>query len=156
MSILKTHPEIALEWHPDKNDFKPCDVSSCCYKKVWWLCPVKCPYGCRHEYIQSVSSRTKRGYGCPYCAKSPKKICVHQSLLYKYPKIATNWHPDKNGNLKTSDVAPKSRKYVWWICKCCEFGCESEYNQQVFNRVKKGQIADYVKIAVNYLAITSL
>ena len=32
------------------------------------------------------------------------------SLQDRFPNIASEWHPTLNGNLKPSDVAPKSNK----------------------------------------------
>lgn len=32
------------------------------------------------------------------------------------PEVALLWHPSKNGGLKPTDVAPSSRKTVWWLC----------------------------------------
>ena len=33
------------------------------------------------------------------------------------PNLSEQWHPTKNGNLTPKDVAPRSRKKVWWRCK---------------------------------------
>jgi hypothetical protein len=33
------------------------------------------------------------------------------------PKLAKEWHPTKNGTLKTTGVAPGSSKKAWWICE---------------------------------------
>ena len=39
-----------------------------------------------------------------------------QSLKNLYPKIAKEWHPTKNGNLKPEGVTVGSDKKVWWKC----------------------------------------
>ena len=39
-----------------------------------------------------------------------------QSLADLYPDVAKEWHPTLNGNLKPTDVRPKSGKLVWWRC----------------------------------------
>lgn len=44
------------------------------------------------------------------------------SLLIKYPKIAQEWHPTKNGKLTPDMVSYGSHKLIWWKCKRC--GCE--------------------------------
>jgi len=37
-------------------------------------------------------------------------------LALKYPKLATEWHPTKNGNLTPNDISGGSEKKVWWKC----------------------------------------
>ena len=51
-------------------------------------------------------------------------ICDGQNTLTGFndlvtinPDLATQWHPNKNGNLKPCDVRPSSNKKVWWICE---------------------------------------
>lgn len=44
-----------------------------------------------------------------------KKINAH--LLDYDPALAAEWHPTKNRPLTPDQVAPKSGKKVWWICK---------------------------------------
>ncbi|MEX2437647.1 MAG: zinc-ribbon domain-containing protein [Candidatus Babeliales bacterium] len=37
--LIETHPEIAQEWHPDKNgELTPYDVTAGSNKYVWWIC----------------------------------------------------------------------------------------------------------------------
>ena len=65
--IATTNPEIATEWHPNRNgDLLPTMVSSGSHKKVWW----KCKYG--HEWQSTVEKR-KAGTGCPICKKTKIK-----------------------------------------------------------------------------------
>jgi hypothetical protein len=33
------------------------------------------------------------------------------------PKLAKEWHPNKNGSLTPSMVTSKSNKKVWWMCE---------------------------------------
>lgn len=42
------------------------------------------------------------------------------SLAKKYPNIASEWHPTKNGKLTPENVIAHSSKNVWWKCKYCE------------------------------------
>ena len=39
------------------------------------------------------------------------------SLAYKFPDIAKEWHPTKNAALKPNMVYAGTNKKVWWICK---------------------------------------
>ncbi len=34
-SLAETHPELAKEWHPTKNDDTPYDVTFGSHKKMW-------------------------------------------------------------------------------------------------------------------------
>ena len=52
------------------------------------------------------------------------------SLAKKYPDIAGEWHPTKNGNLDPLNVYPKSNKTVWWQCSKGH-----EWKSKINNRV---------------------
>ena len=109
-SLQTLNPKLAKEWHPTKNkDLTPHKVGPNTHKKVWW----KCPKGDDHEYLMAVSNRTN-GQNCTVC--SGKKVVSSSSLLINYPKIASQWHPTKNGKLKPLNITSKSSKMVWWKC----------------------------------------
>ena len=131
------YPLKAKEWHPTKNgELKPSQFTSGSNKIAWWLCPNKCEFGCLHEYEQKINKRSV-GQGCIYCLTAPKKICYHQSLEFKYPEHAKEWHPTKNGDLKPSQITCHNNKKVWWLCpNTCEFGCLHEYEQIVSDKTK--------------------
>ena len=58
------HPEIASDWHPQKNeDLLPTQVTSGSNKRIWWLCAE-----CGHEWQTSVANRVA-GKGCPVCSR---------------------------------------------------------------------------------------
>lgn len=60
--LKTTHPELAAEWHPERNgDLTPEMVSRGCGKKVWWKGK------CGHEWEATVLNRYN-GKGCPACA----------------------------------------------------------------------------------------
>ncbi len=52
------------------------------------------------------------------------------SLSTKFPEIAKEWHPEKNGDLKPQDVSPKSHKRAWWLCP--ESTCEHPHEWEVY------------------------
>ena len=105
-----THPEIAKEWHPTKNGkLKPSDVIAGSQRKVWWLCSKG------HSFLQSIIKHAKNGHNCPYCS-GEKVLKDFNDFATKYPEIAKEWHPTKNGDLKPSDVTFGSGKRVWWKC----------------------------------------
>ena len=107
--LSSSDPEIAREWHPTKNgDLKPCNVTSGSSKKVWWLGK------CGHEWKAVIEARSKRGDSCPYCSNQ-KVLVGYNDLQTKYPEIAAQWHPIKNGTLKPTDFTDGSSRRVWWL-----------------------------------------
>ncbi len=66
-SLQDTHPLLANEWHPTKNDMYSANMfSKGSDFKAWWICPK-----CRHEWCATIGSRS-RGAGCPKCANKKK------------------------------------------------------------------------------------
>lgn len=108
---LEVHnSELAKQWHPTKNDdLNPSDITAGSNRKVWWACPVDSA----HEWQASVSNRNK-GRGCPYCSKTI--VNPQDTLLARFPKIAKQWHPTKNGKLKPTNISYGSARRVWWQC----------------------------------------
>lgn len=110
--LATTHPELAVEWHPTKNQgLLPSDITYGSTKKVWWLGP------CGHEWEASVNNRSNHKYGCPYCA-GQKVLAGFNDLATTHPELAKEWHPTKNGDLLPSHVMAGSDKKVWWLGKC--------------------------------------
>ncbi len=109
-------PDIAAEWHPEKNgNLTPNNVPKGTGKRVWWLC------GEGHEWEATVDSRTNtspgRSRGCPECAKSPKRFVNDENRLSKkFPHLVAEWHLTKNGELTPDQVSYASMTEVWWIC----------------------------------------
>lgn len=111
--LATTHPAIAVEWHPTKNgELTPEEVTQGSNKRVWWVCPT-----CKSDYDAVVAARV-RGAACPYCAGKRVKA-GYNDLATRYPEVAKEWHPTKNGGLTPSDVLPRSEKKYWWKCSRC-------------------------------------
>jgi hypothetical protein len=103
------YPEIAKQLISSKNgNIKPEIITPKSSKKFWW----KCRKG--HEWEAKVNDRTA-GTGCPYCAG--KRITKENSLLAKFPKVAKEWHPSKNGNLTPDKITARNGKKAWWLCE---------------------------------------
>ena len=66
-----------------------------------------------HEWQEMIKYRC-RHQGCPFC--TGKRISKTNSLLSKLPKLATEWHPKKNGTLTPEKITYGSGKVVWWLC----------------------------------------
>lgn len=112
--ISQTSPELLHYWHPTKNvNVTPDDVSIKSFDKVWW----KCPKGVDHEWECSVRYALKsdgKTVNCPFCFN--KRVSITNSLATRYPEIAAQWHPTKNGSLLPSQVTYVSNTAVWWQC----------------------------------------
>ena len=132
-SLAKKNPELANEWHPTKNgNLTPNNVTLGSHKKVWWLC-AKCGY----EWQMGVKERGLSHQGCPACANRVTIKGVND-LATKFPNIAKEWHPTKNGNLKPEDIIPGSDKKIWWICPKGH-----EYIQKAIQRTRAKQGCPY-------------
>lgn len=108
-SLRDVFPEIAREWHPTKNgDLSPSEVAAHSVRVAWWRCKRM------HEWQSTVGKRTDKLSGCPYCTKQrPSEL---YSLKKQFPKIARQWHPTKNGDLRPEQVMPTTLRRAWWIC----------------------------------------
>ncbi len=71
---------------------------------------------CGHEWQAVVNHRTY-GQNCPICSNH-KLLPGFNDLATKFPSIAVEWHPIKNGQLTPHDVFPMSNRKVWWLGKC--------------------------------------
>src|SRR3990172_2392443 len=127
-----THPEIAGEWHPEKNGSLTADsVLAGSNKRFWWRCP-KDP---DHVWQASPANRMGRNRtGCPCCAG--KKPSHTNSIAVLFPDVAAQWHPTKNGDLTPDSVAAGSEKKVWWLC---HKGTDHVWQASVAKRTTGGQ-----------------
>jgi hypothetical protein len=118
-SLESLFPNVAAEWHLEKNDdILPNDVPAGTEKKYWWQCGI-----CENEWEAAPSERTacRGGTGCPPCgvkkrAMSKSTPKAGQSLGDLFPDISSQWHKELNGNLSPYDVMPGTAKKVWWKC----------------------------------------
>ncbi len=107
--LATTTPGLAIQWHLIKNgSLTPKDVTSGTRRKVWW----KCERG--HEWRSSIVLRAHRKSGCPYCANV--KVCADNCLAAVSPKLAKEWHPNRNKRITPKDVLPAASRKVWWLC----------------------------------------
>lgn len=60
-SLAAYYPWLAAEWHPDKNELGPHQVSRASAREVTWRCPAG------HEWRAVVYARTLSWSGCPDC-----------------------------------------------------------------------------------------
>lgn len=105
---LEDFPEILSEWNYSKNSgINPLTFSAGSHKKVWWVCALG------HEWVTEIRLRTRRGYGCPFCAGTiPSE---ERNFGDIFPELVSQWDYEKNPNLP-QDYTPNSGKKVWWRC----------------------------------------
>ena len=110
-TLLDTHPDLCLEWHPIKNgNLEPIDFTFGSQKYIWWQC-LKHP---SHEWKTSIGHRTFDKTGCPFC--SGKKIDFTNSLSTTHSDLCLEWCVDKNLPLTVDQIGFGSHKKVWWVC----------------------------------------
>lgn len=153
-------PDVVKLWHPEKNgELDPKKLPAYSHTKIWCLCPIGCEHGCKHEWTTAVSNLSN-GTNCPFCVG--KKICYHQSLEYKYPDIAKQWHPTKNNDVKPSEVSSGSSQKAWWICPekhewCINISCRTSQNTNCpkCKRKTEKKMLDWLERNYKDITITS-
>lgn len=102
---------LLREWDREANlPLTPERISYGSKRKVWWMCEQG------HAWQAAVHTRTGSGTGCPVCAgKVP--LAGSSDLATRFPDLAAQWHPTKNGSLSPDTLAPGSRRRVWWQCE---------------------------------------
>ncbi len=117
--FASSNPELIKEWDNEKNPsyMSPENYAKNSYKKVWWRCAKG------HSYQATMADRTS-GRGCPFCW-GRKAWPGDNDLATRFPNIAKEWHPTKNGDLQASEVTWGSGKKVWWLCPKGHEYCET-------------------------------
>lgn len=131
---VRDNAQLMTEWDYTQNSSKgifPEETSLSSKQKVNWLCEKG------HNWSASIASRYYKSAGCPICARTIRaqsrrlsNINTNGSLLERYPEIAAEWHPTKNGDFTPDKFSAKSNDKVWWKCK----QCGKEWKTSVGNR----------------------
>lgn len=124
--LASTHPEVSKQWHPTKNlPLTPYDITYGSGKKIWWKCNVSED----HIWEASINNRSKLpNKKCPYCCG--QKTSLSNCLATLNPKLAKEWHPEKN-TITPYEVTLGSGKKVWWKCQEAD---DHEWVSNVTNR----------------------
>ncbi len=110
IKTLAAYPELVRQLDRKLNG--PIDPSKILHrsgKKLWW----RCPKGPDHVWQKAVFKRTT-GFGCPCCRGS--QLSVTNTLEGRFPAIARQLHPTKNGKLRANAIVGGSSRRVWWRC----------------------------------------
>jgi DNA-directed RNA polymerase subunit RPC12/RpoP len=84
-----------------------------------------------------------KGIGCPldvnierdkYEILKYKYELKKDTLLDKFPDVAREWHPTKNGELKPSMFKAGTDHKVWWLCPTCGYEYEAAINKRATNK----------------------
>lgn len=130
-------PEALVQWDSEKNKkdgISPYEISMRSYVKVWWKCPINPNHSWRSAPVNRISKEGKLVGNCIFCIN--QAVCIDNCLATKFPEIAKQWHPTKNGDLTPYDVVPGCyTKKIWWICLICNK--EWEVKPQKRTRSKK-------------------
>ncbi len=106
--IENTHPQIASQLHPTKNDSTSTkNITAQSRKSFWWICDVNPS----HSYQASFQVRCKQfnkgmHNPCPEC----------NSLNTNYPDLAKQWDSEKNLPNKPETISCGSNFVATWIC----------------------------------------
>ncbi|MCL2002229.1 zinc-ribbon domain-containing protein, partial [Candidatus Saccharibacteria bacterium] len=110
--LATTHPELLTEWDYAKNTLDPTAITAGISQKAFWRCAK-----CKFSWEAVIGSR-KNGHGCPSCAGRAVVVGKNDLKTHSRPTIKF-WDFSKNGDLKPTDFAGRSRKVVWWRDKRC-------------------------------------
>lgn len=114
--LASQRPELAAQWHREKNgSLTPESVTLHSNRKAWW----RCDRG--HEWQTAIAARTDDA-SCPYCTNR-KVLAGFNDLLSRYPLVAAQWHPEKNGSLTPDQVLAVSGRKFWWLGDCGHEWC---------------------------------
>ena len=122
---LSEFPELVAQYAPGQ-EFSPDKLTWSSNRKVRWVCDLN------HEWAATVAQRTRAKSGCPFCANI-RAWPGFNDLETKFPAIAAEWHPTKNGGLTPRQVPFGSQKKYWWLCSNGH-----EWDTKVGNRTGRG------------------
>lgn len=108
-SLLDLYPDIAAEWHPEKNgELSPDAVKPHSNKYAWW----RCARG--HEWQTKINNRTSNRSACPYCT-GQIPIKGENDFATLYPTLLSEWDFDSN-SVDPHNIKPSSNRRVAWKC----------------------------------------
>lgn len=104
-----SHPLLAAQLHPTRNEGVNLDkISAGSKKKVWWS------GDCSHEWEASILNRSTSNTGCPYCAGKKILIGFNDFKSQAAESLIAEWHPKLN-NFSPDEISYKANTKVWWI-----------------------------------------
>ena len=109
-SLAALYPEVAKEWHTEKNGtITPSMVSYGSNVPYWWKCSI-----CQREWPAAVADRTVGGKGCSKCAKAKlaKQFKKKHEVFVEQLKAV-------NPNLEPLEECKRTHDNIMIRCKVC-------------------------------------
>jgi hypothetical protein len=131
-NLAVTHPQIAAQWHPSRNNGPgPEEYTHGSNEVVIWLCQTSAA----HWYPQRID-RKVAGYGCSLCSSRQLVLRVND-LATTDPLLVMEFHPTLNGAKNPELMFAGNEPYYW---KCLAAGHVKKQN--VPNRRKSRGCVD--------------
>ena len=125
-SLATLRPDTLAYWDSTLNTKDPYVIGARSAVKTWW----KCLNNDSHIWDSSPDNITKRPQiNCPYCTL--KRLHADNSLSVLYPKLAAEFHSDKNSTSPAQIIGNASSVKYWWIC-----ADNHEWEASLGNRVR--------------------
>lgn len=107
--LATLRPDLTAEWHPEKNEVLPSEVSPSSNKKAWWIGT------CGHEWEAKIANR-HHNRGCPICS-GRQVLAGFNDLVTTHPDLAFEFYPDRNpDDISPSKLTAGSNRMVVWRC----------------------------------------
>ncbi len=121
--LSEARPDIAIEWHPSKNDgYGPEDFSYACSLKVWW----QCSRNEEHEWRAEIANRTSaQGSNCPHCYFESYGLDLNE-----FPQVLKFFDRKKNKGISPNKI-PIGDKIYWHCEKGKKHDWHSRFNVNV-------------------------
>ena len=118
-SLALLRPDLAAELHPTRNgDLDPYELGAGSQRRLWWPAAAAGTSGARRS--RADRARATAALNAPArTGRSRRRVPRERSLAVLHPDLANELHPTRNGDLDPYQVAPTSRRSVWWRCDAC-------------------------------------
>lgn len=84
------------------------------HKKVWWLYPYDDPVLGHFDFEWEAAPNTRMTEpGCPFL-EGNGVWPGYNDLLSRYPLVASQFHPTRNGTVSPTEISFASNKTYWW------------------------------------------
>ena len=130
VSLAELRPDISEHWDYKKNTyFTPHTVAAYSNKIFWFSCPKHASHSWQSTLNNLVNSDS---LNCPFC--KGLKVNHTNSLAALFPHLAAQWHPQKNKEIKPSEVyAFKTKTKFSWKCNLAN---DHEWTATVISRTR--------------------
>lgn len=123
-SIEAVNPHLAEQWDFQRNQpLTARNVAAYDNRDYFWNCDNG------HSWKASPANRNK-GTGCPYCNGKLPVVGINDFPTI-CPRVAMEWHPSKNSDLRPENYLSNSHEEIWWRCEAGH-----EWQQMIYERAK--------------------